>query len=274
MLSTTEALVPQDSVVFVIGPSLNHSQDRVEAFKRFVIEGGTLVIMDETGIANSLLSALGLDVHIDGHLVLDAVFYHRSWKMPKIINFESHSVTRGVESIILNRPSTLIVKNPNIKILARTSSFSFLDLNGDGQPQDDEPLGPFIVLADVKYGRGRVILVSDSSLFINGVLNYGDNIKLLKNIVEDKAVYVDTSIWQATTHSIYRDVILAIYGVLSSSELKYCMTALTVAVIYALTSKRGAVRRVDEVEEILRSHPDWDKQLLTTLKEERDKLES
>lgn len=273
VLSATEVVVPHYSIIFIIGPSLNSSQNQVEVLRNFVINGGTLVIMDETGAANFLLSALGLGIYIDGHTALDPFFYYRSWIMPKIIDFEEHSITKGVKSVILNKPSILHVKDPRVKILAKTSSFSFLDLNGDGRPQSDEPLGPFEVLVEVKYGEGRVIVFSDSSLFINGVLKHEDNIKLLMNLVENKTVYVDTSVWKTTMYSNYRNSISMIYETLSSSDLKYCVAVVAVMAIHALINKGGVVRRADEIEDLLRRHPDWDVRLLVALKEERSKLE-
>ncbi|MEM1790002.1 MAG: DUF4350 domain-containing protein [Candidatus Nezhaarchaeales archaeon] len=272
-INVIETVAPQSSVIFVIGPSLNHSQDHVEALRSFVVEGGTLVIMDESGVANSLISALGLGIYIDGRPMLDAVFYHRSWVMPKVVDVEDCGVTRGVESIVLNKPSILVVKDPDAKVLAKSSSFSFLDLNGDGQPQANEPVGPFAVLAEIRCGRGRVVVLSDSSPFINSILNCGDNLKLLKNLVEGKAVYVDAAVWQTTIHSTYRAIISTIYEALSSSELKYCIAILAVTVIYTLTNRRGVTERIDEVEELMRYHPDWDERLLRALKDERDSLE-
>jgi hypothetical protein len=79
-----ERVVPENTVLFIIGPSVNVTESRIEALKEYLIEGGTLVLMDETGAVNPILSGLGLDVAVDGRPMLDPVFYYGSWRMPKI----------------------------------------------------------------------------------------------------------------------------------------------------------------------------------------------
>jgi len=270
--ATVDGVVPEKSVIFIVGPSINCSQTYVEALKTFVFDGGTLVLMDESGVANVLLSSFGLDVYVDGHAMLDAVFYHRSWKMPKIINVVNSSLTADVEEIALNIPSILRINDSSVKVLASSSSFSFLDLNGDFEHEDGEPFGPFPVLAEAAYGRGRIIVFSDSSLFLNSFIGLGGNRKLLENLVSGKAAFIDVSVWSTSLPLSYRKAVLRVYNVFSAPEFKSGLALLTVTVIYTLIYRRKPSQGIDEVEELLKRHPDWDKRLLEALREAREKV--
>ena len=268
-----EKVAPENSVLFVIGPSVNFTQLRVEALKEYLLEGGTLVLMDETGAVNPVLSGLGLNVSVDGHPMLDPVFYYGSWRMPKIINVVGGDLTSGVENIALNLPSTLNIKGSGLTVLAYSSSFSFLDLDGNSEPSAGEPTGPFAVAAVAAYGKGRLILFSDSSIFLNSVISLGDNLKLLHNIAGEKAVFVDASVWQPTPQLAYRNAVLSVYRVFSAPEFRYSLAFATVTVIYTLMHKEKPIPGVDEeVDELVRRHPSWNRRLLEALKEARDRV--
>jgi hypothetical protein len=267
-----DRIAPENSIFIVIGPSVNVTEPRIEALKEYLIEGGTLVLMDETGAVNPILSGLGLDVAVDGRPMLDPVFYYRSWRMPKITKV-GHEL--GVENIALNLPSTLDIKGPGLKVLAYSSSFSFIDLDGDSEPSAGEPTGPFAVAAMTVYGKGRIIIFSDSSIFLNSVIGLGDNLKLLHNIAGGRKLFVDAGVWQATPQLAYRNNVLAVYRAFTAPELKYSLAFAAVTVIYMLTHREGPAKGAgEEVDELIRRHPGWDRRLLEALKEARDRVVS
>jgi len=267
-----ERVVPENSVLFVIGPSTNVTEEYVEALREYLLEGGSLILMDETGAVNPILSGLGLKVDVDGHQMFDAVFYYRGWRMPKITSMADRPLTQGLENIVLNLPSTLDIKDPTLMALAYSSSFSFLDLDGNSQPSAEEPKGPFPVAAETTYGKGRLIIFSDSSIFLNGIISLGDNLKLLHNIAMGKAVFVDVGVWQPTPQLAYRDGVLGAYRVFSAPEFKYSLAFATLALIYMLLHRKRAVTDVDEVGEVVSRHPGWDRRLLEALEEARNRF--
>ncbi|MEM3449261.1 MAG: DUF4350 domain-containing protein, partial [Nitrososphaerota archaeon] len=242
-------VVPENSALFLIGPSSNITEPRLKALKSYVSEGGTLILMDETGAINSLLSSFELGIAVDGHFMFDPVFYYGSWKLPKILNIGGGALTSGVESIALNLPSILKLNSSssNLRVLARSSSFSFLDLDGDCEPSLEEPAGPFVVAVEVPYGKGRVIVFSDSSLFLNGVIGLGDNLRILENIARGKAVFVDVGVWQPSPQLAYRSAVLNAYNIISAPELKYTLAFIAVAVICILTFREDRTLKPDEV---------------------------
>jgi hypothetical protein len=268
---TTQQLNPETTVLFVIGPSENITQQRIEYWKKYAENGGTLVIMDETGIINNALSNFNINIRINGHLLLDPVFYYKSWKLPKITDITKTSITKNITTIVTNLPSVLNITAHNIKILAKSSPFSFLDLKGNYEPSQESPTGPFPIAAETSYGKGQIIIFSDSDLFINSMITLADNLQLLKNIAQNKKAIIDTGVWKKSTQTTFRNIILSIYSILLIPEIKYTITILIITTIYILINKQKPKKIIDEIQEILKKHPDWDKNLLQTLKEIREK---
>jgi hypothetical protein len=260
---------PKSTVIFVIGPSVNITGERVEAWRKYVEDGGVLVIMDETGIVNRALEALGLNVKVEGHMMLDAVFYYNSWRIPKIMDFRG-ALARNISEVIMDVPSILNLTG-GFRILAYSSRFSFLDLDGDGEPSSGEPAGPFPVAAEIQYGGGRIILFSDSSLFINGVI--GGNLQLLKNILDGRRAILDSGVWSKTLHSQFRGAVLLAYSFISQPEIKYSLTAAALIALYMLAAGGFKPKVEDEVKTLIAKHPDWDVRLLEMLREARGKIE-
>ena len=273
---TLQTIIPEKTALFVIAPSKEKAKQHIEFWREFAMNGGTLILMDETEAVNSILEALGINIRVDGHPMLDSVFYYSSWRIPKITNIESSWLTKNVNYIAMNLPSVLNLSSPTygLKIIAQSSSFSFLDLDGDGKPSNGEPTGPFPVAAEAPYGKGRVIIFSDSSIFINSIITLGDNENLLHNIVGNRVVFVDTNVWRKNLHLTYRSIILSIYAMLSAPELKYNLTIITIILIYTLTHRRANIKadKEENIDTILSKHPSWDKRILQALKEARKKV--
>jgi len=267
----SQQLNPATTVIFIIGPSQNITENRMQYWKNYAENGGTVVMMDETGIINDVLSYLNIGIRIDGHILLDPVFYYKSWKLPKIMDITKSSIMQNVTAIITDMPSILNITDQNVKILAKSSIFSFLDLKGNFQPSQGDPSGPFPVAAELNYGKGKIIVFSDSDLFINSIITFANNTQLLKNIVQNKAVIVDIGVWKESTQVLFKNAIITFYNIISTPEIKYSLTLLLIMTIYMVSNREQTPRIPDEIEEIIKKHPDWNKELLQTIKEIREK---
>lgn len=91
-------------------------------------------------------------------------------------------------------------------------------------------------------------------------------------MADGKAVFLDSGVLRVTPQLAYRNVVLAAYRVFSAPEVKYSLALATVTVIYMLAYTEKPVPAVDEVDELIRRHPRWDRRLLTALKDVRDKI--
>ena len=269
----TVNLDPEKTVVFIISPEKNMSQEYEEMLKDFLKYGGTIVLMDETGKINPILEELDIGVKVVGYPIMDPIYYYRSWKLPKVVNINPSPITKDVEAIATDIPSAIEIENiHNVKVLAYTSYFSFMDVDGDGEPSKDDPVGPFPIAVETSYGNGKILVFSDSSLFINSVIGLGDNRLLLKNIVADKKAIVDSSQWNPSTHSKLRAFTLQAYSIISVPEIKYTIIACTIITYITVKGEKKGEEKADEIEEILKSHPEWNPQLLKTLKEARENV--
>ncbi|MEM3403470.1 MAG: DUF4350 domain-containing protein [Nitrososphaeria archaeon] len=268
------ALDPEAAVLAIISPNKNITRDHIELVRGFAEEGGTILLMDETGAINPILDDLNTGLRVEGHIMVDPVFYYGSWRLPKIMDIKPTTETENVEAIATDIPSTLkmLEQVPKTKIIAYSSTFTFQDLEEDLKPSQEEPIGPFPFAAVVSYGKGKIIVFSDSSLFINGVIEKGDNLQLLKNIVEERTLVVDTSLWQPSTHSTVRDIVLATYKATSAPEIKYTLVACFAATTYIWAKGEKAKEDSDEVEELIKKHPQWSLQLLRELKKARENV--
>lgn len=149
------------------------SLEELTAFARQLLGGGTLVIANEANYGNQMLRHLGLNVRFAGPMLLDPISNHLDPTLPEMTSLRG-DFAGAVESIILNQ-ATVIEHVPLMIAVARSSPYSFLDVDGDGELDNGEPVGPFPVAARMEKHGGNLLLVADASLFINGMQNLGDN---------------------------------------------------------------------------------------------------
>ena len=159
----------------------------LETLFDFLQGGGTLVLMDDYGHGNEILSYLGLNVRFGGTPLLDPLFNYKNKWFPRITNISDTPITSGVDTLILNH-ATALVNASDIEVLAWSSRMSFLDLDGDFTWDRGEPIGPLPVLACTRVGKGMLIIVSDPSILINSMINMEDNSVLISNIIEMSSI--------------------------------------------------------------------------------------
>ncbi|MBC7090495.1 MAG: DUF4350 domain-containing protein [Nitrososphaeria archaeon] len=268
-------LEPENTILFIISPEKNITEDYTLTLKNFVESGGTLVLMDETGKINPILEELDVGVKVEPYPIMDPLYYYRSWNLPKVTNINPTTpITKNITIIATDVPAAIKIEGmQNIKILAYTSYFSYMDLDGDGQPSKDDPVGPFPVIVEKSYGDGKIIVASDSSLFINSIIVLGDNKILLKNIVGEKNAIVDSSLWNPSAHSRLKTFTEQAYNMISAPEIKYTLVACVATITYITVRKEKIEEeKADELQQVLEKHPEWNQQLLKTLKEARENV--
>ncbi len=180
----------QESTLILI-PYLNCTTAELGQLNSFVIRGGRLILADDYGHGNHVLEYLGLRARFSGQTLLDPLINYKNKQFPRIIHLEPDPLTRHTESLIFNH-ATCLVNVASADTLARSSSFSFLDLNGNHTWEEGEPTGPLPVISHHNLGSGQVILASDPSLFINSMETIEGNNNIIQNIA-------------ATTNRLYLD---------------------------------------------------------------------
>lgn len=197
-LSLTEIdLDPATDTLIVIGPTKTFSSSEGALVGDFVRNGGVLLLADDFGTANSLLSGMDATSRFSGSLVMDLAF-EKQPEFSVCFDFTPDPITRNLTTLLFNYPSSLTVNASTTQTLARTSIASWLDTSGDRLQEPGEPRGPFPVMARERLGLGSIILLSDPSVLINGMAAQLNNSELTSNLMdfvssERTAVYFDES---------------------------------------------------------------------------------
>ena len=228
-LSAQENLVPLNSLgdlpssakgtVLLLVPYEQFSDSELSQVRNYVSSGGTLVLLDDYGFGNQVLRSLGTNMRFTGQTLLDPLYNYRNEWLPKITDFTNSSVSANLTSIVFNHASCLN-QTSDSAVIAASSSFSFLDVNGNGARDAGEPNGPFAVSAYFKVGQGCVVAVADSSLLINGMVDLGDNLQFVNNALgvqgNNLQVFVDQTHLPTAPLDTAKADLAAVYGLVAS----------------------------------------------------------
>jgi len=264
-------LKPSESALLMLGPSKPFTDEDVDAVRGFLGAGGLVVLAEDFGSGNSLLEGLGVEARFLGRILLDPLFKDKDSRMPRMIDFTPSPYTRGLSALTFNYATALTDVGHGVRVLARSTAFSYLSKDLRSPPEEAELVGPFPVMAEVKYGGGSMVLISDSSLFVNSMLDRDNNDALLKNLMGGKMVYVGVSHWSPSLLTQVKGVLARAYEVAGVTEVKYSLAVILAVIIFKVRWGGKEMRdERDEVEDALINHPEWDRALLERLKRLRD----
>ena len=188
-----------DRTVLVEIPYRQFSIEEGRQLQDYVHRGGTLLLLDDYGYGNQVLSMLGQSMRFSGSPLVDPLFNYNSSALPVI--FQLAGVASNCESILLNHATVLYESTE--KALAVSSPLSYLDENDNGALDQGESTGPFTVAAYTQVGNGLLIAVADPSILINSTLTLNDNLRFVSALVgaagPETEVLVDHSHLEADT---------------------------------------------------------------------------
>jgi len=179
---------PADTMLIVV-PYERFAQDELASLDSFLRRGGTLLLMDDYGYGNEVLSYLGAPVRFSGQPLLDPLYTYRNEQFPRVQNVDAS--VQDLADLALNH-ATALADVPAEATLVTSSSFSFLDLDGNGNWDPDDSRGPFPVAARQRVGDGSLVVVADPSIVINS-MNVGGNYAFIKVMQGERQVLVDES---------------------------------------------------------------------------------
>lgn len=188
----------REGVLIVVGPDVGFSSLEIEEVREFIEEGGTLFIADDFGLANNLLEGLGINGKFSDKPLGD-IFYRKSADFPVVARIEDPELSYGVEKLVLNIPSVIT----GLKGEVFSSKVSVVGGNRRSYP----------ILAETRYGEGRVILLSDPDILINDMA--AENRKFIDNLVAylgselfyfDEAHHSDFNPYAITTVYIHKEL--------------------------------------------------------------------
>jgi hypothetical protein len=184
--SAYRSVAPSETVAFVVSPDSDYGSEGVLDAATFVRNGGTLVVAAEgPRPANSLLAGVGASARVGETPLYDVRENFRTSAMPLAGNVSDHPLVSGVESLTLNHGT--VVKPGEARVLVNTSEYAYLDENRNGQYDDAEELTNRPVATVEGVGAGRVVVVSDASVFINSMLDRRGNRRFVRSLVAGKS---------------------------------------------------------------------------------------
>jgi hypothetical protein len=270
-LETLEALSgafsdPSNSTLLMLGPSKPFTTTDVQQVRGYLASGGAVILADDFGTANTLLEGLGLQVRFSGELLEDPLFKDRNELMPVAYIFDKYLQDRGVRVMVMNYP-TVLSGVEGIKVYSWSSSFSYVS-DKPASPAAASGSGPFPLIAEAEVGAGHLVLISDPSVFINGMLGSGDNSVVLGSFVGG-LVAIDEAHSIPSTLSVMKDYLVQIYAVLGIAEVRYSLLGLGLVLSFKVKWDEPEADRVDEVEETIKRRPDWNRDLVEHVDELR-----
>ena len=252
------------------------TSEDISSLQTFVQNGGSLVLANDFGNVNAILSGLGVAsaVHFDGALLSDNVSRGVDSAHPLITNISPPSgLTAGVHTLYFNYGTALDISASNVTVLARSAPTSYLSASTGQNAPIKGSAGAHPVLASVAYGKGRIILLSDPSVFINGMLDQADNQKLFSSVVANlTGGNTAVPIMFDQSHRVSQPLWSMAYDRINADDtVKYTVILLSIATFVIginaarLTRQRRARVESDEapvneeaaITDIIRTHPGW-----------------
>ena len=255
-------LDPKNSTLFIIGPSKEFTVSEVESITFYIAKGGLLVLADDFGTGNQLLESLGLSSRFEGGLLYDPVFHYKNSLMPIIVTSNQSTVS----SVVLNFATTLDVEEQYVVLRSSPLSYTVDEMDSNPTEFVSYPIMARVGLPDLD---GTIVLISDSSLFINSMIDRGDNLALLDSLTRGNTI-IDEAHSTQSLLSRFKFVLANTYTVLNYYEIRYGLCIIGMAMIMWLKLKVEEPP-IDEIERVLGKHPEYNRDQLIWLQNERRK---
>jgi len=169
-------------LLVIAGPTRPYEHREVQTIRQFVEDGGRLLVLLHiappvarlTETFGIFVSNFVVSEH-EGSIGGKAQDFY-------VTRFIPHPVATDVSRIAVFGSWGLMAEAPAV-VVAETSDDAWVDFDRNGLLNSDEPRQSFGILAVVKYGDGRMVVVADDAPFATRFLDEGDNRKLAENIV-------------------------------------------------------------------------------------------
>ena len=274
--SAYDRLAGNGTLAVVLGPSEPYTPAELERIETFLRGGGTLLVGGDFGTgANELLAGIDATARIDGRLLRDERNYGRSPAFPLATNVNG---TVGVDELALNYPSAVVTPNgTNATVMASTSPYAYADENRNGELDDAESMRAYPILTRESVGNGTVLTLSDPSVFINSMLDRGDNRAFAQTLFGDaQRVRFDY------THSGGIPPLVRLLKLIRSGPLtQFLFGTLLVGGVVVMARYGRAIRNrfsrrapaaedvalteAEIVDLVSKQHPDWDHDRVTRI---------
>jgi len=182
-LSASRDISPRDAVYLIIRlDSVTLSE--AETVLRLVNEGGYVIFSGSWGAIESLSHYVKLNLTVTSSVIYDMIYNGGDRFHP--LGFSNHC-----NCTLTTYTPYYVVTGENTDVVAYSSNFSYVDLNGNGYMDIDEPLGSFPLGVSLSYGGGRLILVFSPQVFTNEL--FEANKDFIDCLVGGRGLVIDQS---------------------------------------------------------------------------------
>jgi len=241
--SFDELLENSNNSLLIMIPEIEPTTKELDQLNAYVENGGILLLANDYGTGNIILQHMDVLAQFSNQPLLDPLINAGDPRLPLATDLLASPLTKGVKSLSLNHATT--IEGDGLAKIARSSSFSFLDIDNDTFADGDEPRGPFTILAQTRVGGGELILLADPSLLINAMVESGDNIVFFDNLTrmlgEETLIYIDEMHLSNSTTQKSKQLLFNLRAMLSQPlPITLLITILTISLLYPTWRKKGA----------------------------------
>ncbi|PLX79071.1 MAG: hypothetical protein C0616_12285 [Desulfuromonas sp.] len=163
---TADLLKTLDGLI-IAGPFKSLQAEEVNAVKGFLKEGGRLVILLHIAPPlKNLLHPLGVDFSNGVIREQQGVIEGEPLNF-SVTDLDSHLLFKDLQAFHLYGGWALQAFSEKTAIIARTSSLSWIDLNGNKQLDKGDARQAFGVVASGTHGDGQFLVFADDAIFQN-----------------------------------------------------------------------------------------------------------
>lgn len=233
---------PHGTALLIVGVDRLSESSLVESVSRYLSSGGMVIVADDWGLGRELVTMLDPDLSFGNAPIADNLLMygdpHITLVEVEIGNFTTY--------IYLNYATWVSYEAKlGYYCVGYTSAFSYVDFDGNGIRSDNEPYGPFCAVVVKEYDRGILVVISDSSLFINSMIDIADNIRFLRHILGGRRPYMVVGLWKTSTYTEARRWLVWAVSMLLDTNARYPLAVVIGFATYYLVH-RFPVRDVKE----------------------------
>lgn len=165
---------PSSTTAFILAPEKNYTDSETATIRRFVQNGGMLVVADSYGSrGNKILAATGATARFDGRILRDEQYNYRSASLPTISDTADYEFLSNIDSLTFNYGTA--IQPGAAKAIANSSEVSYLARNENDTLSSTTRLQSYPVITTESIGEGTVVAIGDPSIFISSMLDTSDN---------------------------------------------------------------------------------------------------
>ena len=273
---------PESTSLMMIGPSVPFTEEEADFVHRFLVLGGTVLLADDFGTGNSLLSRLNTTTRISAEPLVDLSFIKKG-EFSVTNRLSDHPICEGVGSLLMNHPSTVSATRGAFSIVNSTDA-SWLDVDGDMERDLTEPGGPLSIMTEEVYGRGRLLVLAEPSLLINQMEDRLNNSVLRKNLVALLAANKSTVLIDESHRDLddpFRSFGSYTRGLSSAWKAAIIVSLIIATVLISVPRPAGSMALVEKsfkglfrkdvrpladrgevLAKVCERHPEWDRKVL------------